>query len=275
VQSYLETEFLSGKTCAGGRLPTIAQLAAHLEVSVPTVRGVVRKLVKEGKLETVQGRGTFIQKSEQKNNKALVIGTMLGAFQFSPSWSQEVYLGAVHMAATMRRNISVMPILSFDDDLKVISELQKQMDHIDMLLHFGLYSENSEIRKASGNLVSAYEDAGKPTVSINPSSVDATANFVAANYYESANHLGRAWYETGRRNIYFLLTGGNPTTISPQLVQAGFINGCRENMDSNVSFRAIRVSAEDVVTDPAFEKDIQVAVQNILAESGPAPDAII
>jgi GntR family transcriptional repressor for pyruvate dehydrogenase complex len=60
VLKYLRAMLMAGKMRPGDRLPTVAELAAQLEVGLSSVREAYRLLESEGILEVTQGRGTFV-----------------------------------------------------------------------------------------------------------------------------------------------------------------------------------------------------------------------
>jgi GntR family transcriptional regulator len=71
VRDYIQQRIDSGRWRSGARIPREKDLCRELAVSRITVREAMRTLVSEGKLERVQGRGTFVssRKLEQRLNK--------------------------------------------------------------------------------------------------------------------------------------------------------------------------------------------------------------
>ena len=261
VQDYLKREFLFADR-EEARLPTIKNIAAHLNVSHSTVRSVVRKFVAEGQLQTTQGRGTFLKARGKKNGVPLLLGTNMMTFNpnHAPNWSETIYLGAMRMAATMPRDISLMPVMSAASASpeKIQQELLKRMDQIDMLMLFPL-ENNERVRRV-------YEEAGKPVVEINPTAIDATANFVSSDYFEAGVRVGKAWYETGRRNILFIGNPSSSVSVSSHLLLVGLADGCRRDLDPEVRFRV--VPAND-------ETEVRETLYRLLRDGSPAPDAIL
>ncbi len=73
VAQRLRHEVLAGRWPVGARIPTEPELAAELQVSVPTVRGGVAMLVAEGMLEVKQGSGTRVRKWWESGSMELLV----------------------------------------------------------------------------------------------------------------------------------------------------------------------------------------------------------
>ena len=71
VREYIQDEIDSSRWGPGTMIPREQDLCRELKVSRITVREAMRILVHEGKLERIQGRGTFVcsRKLEQRLNK--------------------------------------------------------------------------------------------------------------------------------------------------------------------------------------------------------------
>jgi len=274
VLDYIEREFLAKANRLSGkeaRLPTAEDLASHLGVSTRTVQKVVAKLAKEGVLETVQGRGTFIRKAKEAPRRALIIGTNMLAFNpdhcinQSLNWSETIYLGAVRMAAAMRRNISVMPVeaSSFQElearAEQVFRELLRQIEQIDMLMLFG--------DKNNDKLCRAYEEAGKPVVTINPPNIGATSNFVSSDYFGAGYRVGRALYKAGRRRFVYIAP--LHFVVSQNLLRHGFATGCQRDLDPEVKFLCLPSTPDGMIS-----QELRDEVERLFSKSGFRPDAI-
>jgi len=60
IQEYFADEIESGELVPGEQIPSERELAEHFGVSRMTVRQALTTLVLEGRLERIQGRGTFV-----------------------------------------------------------------------------------------------------------------------------------------------------------------------------------------------------------------------
>jgi GntR family transcriptional regulator len=71
VRDYIEERIDSSRWGPGAMIPREKDLCRELDVSRITVREAMKMLVRDGKLERVQGRGTFVssRKLEQRLNK--------------------------------------------------------------------------------------------------------------------------------------------------------------------------------------------------------------
>lgn len=61
IAAELRADIAAGRFAPGARLPNESQLAGRFEVHRHTLRQAVRRLVHEGHLRVVQGRGTFVR----------------------------------------------------------------------------------------------------------------------------------------------------------------------------------------------------------------------
>ncbi|HWL53412.1 MAG TPA: LacI family DNA-binding transcriptional regulator [Chthoniobacteraceae bacterium] len=252
VHAYLEQEFLSGGV-EGTRLPTIRAMAKHLNVSSPTVQSVVQKFVSEGQLEAVQGRGIFVKGVRPKARKTpLVVASNLMVFDpgQGPNWSETIYMGALRMASRMNQGMTFMPLsdsgavhsreASQPSQEKIHEQLLLRMDQIDMLMLFRV-DECQKIR-------SAYEEAGKPVVDINPISAVSTTNFVSADFFGGSERVGKAFYQTGRRNLLFVGPYTDPRP-SMRLYLMGLMSGVRWGIDPDVQVRILQALAFDRIEE--------------------------
>jgi GntR family transcriptional regulator len=79
IVEQIENMLVSGELKDGDQLPTVRQLAKHLEVNFNTVARAYRVLDEAGMLTTQQGRGTYIldnrtnQENEEKKKEMLLI----------------------------------------------------------------------------------------------------------------------------------------------------------------------------------------------------------
>lgn len=60
IRDYIMEKIDSGEWAVGTMIPTEMQLCEQFDVSRPTVRAALMKLVKEGHLKRVKGKGTFV-----------------------------------------------------------------------------------------------------------------------------------------------------------------------------------------------------------------------
>ncbi len=263
VRNYLEKEFLVSGKKAGCRLPAVESLAGHLEVSVSTVRAVIRKLAHEGYLETQAGLGTFVKKAEKGGNHPLLIASNILTLDRSrlPNWTESIYLAVMRAASTVPNGISLMPVVPHKDDEGELlhAELINKIDNVDMVMLFA--SPNRD------KVHTAYEAAGKPVVDINPQFLNATANFVSTDFYGAGRKIGEAWHATGRRRILYITTLPLSGSTSAELSYAGLAAGVRVHSDPAVEICAVSVVG-------AAESDGAQAIMETLQIRKFIPDAV-
>lgn len=66
VINQIKHSVASGMLATGARLPSVRKLAAELVVNPNTIARAYQELEREGIISTVQGRGTFVAKTQQK-----------------------------------------------------------------------------------------------------------------------------------------------------------------------------------------------------------------
>lgn len=66
LEQLIRSEIVSGRWPPGTRLPTIAALATKFGLARVTVREALGRLVRDGSLRAVQGKGTFVSKTHPK-----------------------------------------------------------------------------------------------------------------------------------------------------------------------------------------------------------------
>ena len=62
---HIKSDILSGVLAAGEKLPSKRALAAHLEVSVITVKNAYEQLIAEGYICGVEKRGYYVMRIDQ------------------------------------------------------------------------------------------------------------------------------------------------------------------------------------------------------------------
>ena len=73
IQSQIKAQILSGDIKPGEMLPSIRTLAKEIKVSIITTKRAYEELEKEGFLETVQGKGTFVSEKNQDRIKEITM----------------------------------------------------------------------------------------------------------------------------------------------------------------------------------------------------------
>lgn len=73
IQSQIKSQILAGDIKPGEMLPSIRNLAKEIKVSIITTKRAYEELEKEGFLETVQGKGTFISNKNKERMKEIAM----------------------------------------------------------------------------------------------------------------------------------------------------------------------------------------------------------
>ena len=64
IAEQMKAQILSGEIPAGEQLPSIRTLAKDLHISVITTKRAYEELEREGFVETMQGRGTYVAQQD-------------------------------------------------------------------------------------------------------------------------------------------------------------------------------------------------------------------
>src|ERR1051325_12232834 len=123
VEQYLEAEFSRPHVKGGTRLPTIRQLATHLNVSPTTVNAVFQKLAKDGHIHTRGKAGTFLIAVPRRKNEhlSIAVGAPLGEDAASDAWVSQIGFGVFRAAVRANTPITLFGLpssLNYKSDLK-------------------------------------------------------------------------------------------------------------------------------------------------------------
>src|ERR1051326_3621444 len=260
VMEYLLAEFDRPELKEGSRLPTIRDLSVRLSVSQPTVHGVLQRLVKQGRVRTVAGSGTFLMYPRQKPSDHLnvALSLPLPTGQVNHFWSHRIGAAIMFAVCQSERRIKLVPLpRHVTSEEATFRKLLEERNQVDALILFPL-EHDEEVRRA-------YEEAGKPVVDINPPSAGATANFVSTDYFGAGRQLATVWQRTGRKRMALL--GNRLSTVSEHLRCAGFLAALGPHLGQDVSVR--------VIESTSIEEEAAVqAVRPLLTDRATAPDAI-
>ena len=73
IQTQIKSQILNGNLKSGEGLPSIRNLSKELKVSIITTKRAYEELEKEGFIETVTGKGTFVSKQNTERLKEITL----------------------------------------------------------------------------------------------------------------------------------------------------------------------------------------------------------
>lgn len=76
IESQIKSQILNGTLNSGDPLPSIRGLAKELKVSIITTKRAYEELEKEGFIETVVGKGTFVSGTNTERLKEAALAEM-------------------------------------------------------------------------------------------------------------------------------------------------------------------------------------------------------
>ena len=100
IKNQIRTQIVDGTLQGGDTLPSIRSLAKELKVSIITVKRAYEDLEKEGLLETIVGKGTFIS----SKNKEILRDVMMYEIE---SKLEEIIKQAKIIGITLEEGIEI------------------------------------------------------------------------------------------------------------------------------------------------------------------------
>ena len=73
IQTQIKSQILNGSLTPGEGLPSIRNLAKELKVSIITTKRAYEELEKEGFIETIVGKGTFVSHQNTERLKEITL----------------------------------------------------------------------------------------------------------------------------------------------------------------------------------------------------------
>ncbi len=267
VEHFL-SRFLSQKGWKeGSRLPTNRELAARLKVSVPTVRAALEKLSHEGRIRSRSGSGTFL--ASARGGQGGEIHALVCCFGVTEKardvWASPIYSGIFQAAGQQEPPVALRSLASETEPEHLVERILEMRKKADGLILFPAIFRPGEVRD---RVLRAFEEEGKPVVSLNPTVATETANFVSADYFDSSRQLGEAWRKAGRKRVLMLVHSlfGNSASAHQRFL--GLEIGLAPSV---LEGRSVRLMDSGGYTEmQGFETG-----KRILASEKPLPDAIL
>lgn len=104
IETQIKNQILNGNIKSGDPLPSIRSLAKELKVSIITTKRAYEELEKEGFIETVVGKGTFVSGANSERLKEAAMAEM-------ESRLEEVIISAKTLGLTLDECIEIFKSL--------------------------------------------------------------------------------------------------------------------------------------------------------------------
>lgn len=104
IETQIKNQILNGNIKAGNPLPSIRSLAKELKVSIITTKRAYEELEKEGFIETVVGKGTFVSGANSERLKEAAMAEM-------ESKLEDVIISAKSLGLTLDECIEIFKSL--------------------------------------------------------------------------------------------------------------------------------------------------------------------
>ncbi len=224
VYEGLKERLSSGEWSTGQRLPSEWELARQYGVAYMTVRQAVAKLVQEGILHRVRGRGTFV--SETSPNSQSVLGIVLpaGWHRIDPFYFPPLVCGFVDCAAEHGYKVLTASRAEPVSEFQHLRELKVKA--VACIL----------IEQSDTEEIEALADYGLTVLAINHYSGRRRIGWVAPDNMGGMRAATRYLLELGHRDVLFL--AGPDNNIDARERLRGFRTAWRD-MGLTVSPRAI------------------------------------
>ena len=115
IQNQIKTQILNGTLAPGEGLPSIRNLAKELKVSIITSKRAYEELEKEGFVETVTGKGTFVAKQNTERMKEIMLYEIENKLE-------EIIKQAKSVGVTLEEGIEIRK-LGFQNEIFILNLL--------------------------------------------------------------------------------------------------------------------------------------------------------
>ncbi|HWL51071.1 MAG TPA: substrate-binding domain-containing protein [Chthoniobacteraceae bacterium] len=249
---------------SGERLPSPRQIAAELQVSEGTVRGVIRKWLNEGRLRSRQGSGIFICEAPQ-SERVLRIGSNVrsGSSPDQHQWGDLIHLNVLEAILELGPGKSFASLYSASEEIDALSSeaVARRCLHLDGII-LRMTDPHSQA------IIRFCQEHKKPFVSLNPMDDDTVSNFVGLGHFTSFYRTSRALRDAGRRRFAVLISPALERSAAIRQRLSGFMNGIGAAMGDTVEVR--------IITCAGFkEPDGYEATRKLWLKGAFAPDAIL
>jgi DNA-binding LacI/PurR family transcriptional regulator len=263
ILAYFRSELRRQEARDGARVPSVRAVAKHFGVSNATVQRVFRELKRDAVIRTEIGRGTFFAAAAKSSLHRLRI-----AFNIPPkldpheTWGSRINEEILRAASLLEQPLDLQPFPAHQFEESVAAEaLEQHLGPVDGVLLYATERAEAIVDYCGRN--------GKPIVSINPPRVGVTVDFVSPDYFDASLRIGRAWRETGRRNIVFLDQAGFENRASSLLRWAGLSSGLGGEF-----LRGANASVQVVEAKSSLEEHGYEAMRRYLKTTTRRPDAV-
>lgn len=257
VLGYLNDTFIEAEVHTGTRLPTAHELSESLDVGISTVQKVYQKLVQEGALEAIPGRGTFVARQRKGNRIALSFGSV--GDLATEVWQSRIAAAIVQDGDSLGIPQEIIPFHPGDEGStgEFLAEKFASVDGAILFPHPDLEA-----------LIQNARDAEIPWVTLHPVKSQDTADFVSPDYISGCKLIGKASFASGRKRI--ALVQAHPAggaSASNFLRSAGLLDAIGPRLGDEVKLRIFDANTASYQTG-------REAAANLFSKDGFQPDLV-
>ncbi len=266
VEQFLRDYFEKRELTGGDRLPSSRAIASQIGISEGTVRNVVSRWEREGKLEARHGSGTYVRKTSGQIEKFRVgVNTRSDvASEGNPDeWFRRIIQSATEYIMEQGPRISFASLYSVHEDIDSLpaKEVEERCAELDgLILTFG--DVHSPI------IIDHCRRLGKPYVMMNTLRYCETVNFVATDTFSAYQRAGAALKACGRKRFALFIYPGADKSPSMAHRVAGLSAGIGNPLGGEITLRMINCGG-------MWEKHAVRAISQLLDQEGYLPDAML
>ena len=240
------------------RLPSIRQLAAHLDVSMATVQNVYSSLASEGRVTSAAKRGSFYHsRTAGRNGETLHIGL---AFVWDEdarhAWENSIYAGILDASLACGKMVNFSRFSSTKEGLADVRKAHMAGRLDGMVILPGCILQPLTELCTTLNI---------PVAFLLPESLTSVSNFVCPDVLTVASQIAGAFIEAGRQRLAFVEYVVNDNKAYYALYRAGFLQGILDRKKSLDGFVHIALESDDT----------RVADISRILQSPQRPDAML
>lgn len=265
VEQFLQTLFEGNSLAGGDRLPSSRAIAQQIGISEGTVRNVVSRWEREGKLEARHGSGTYVRNAVSRPDKLCIsLNVRLDTIRSNSAegWFQSIFQGVTKYMMEQGPRISLTSFYSAHENIDALSSkeiLDRCVDLDGIILTSG--DAHSPL------IVDYFRKEKKPYVVMNALNYCDTANFVTTNTFAAYQRAGAALQKCGRKRFALFIYPSAAKSASMAHRVAGLCTGIGDALGREATLRVIDCGG-------MREEHAITPLSRLIDEEGYLPDAM-
>jgi GntR family transcriptional regulator of arabinose operon len=257
ILDHLCAEIFSGRLAPGDALPTEAEMAVNLGISRGTIRHALNKLVQDGAIYRVQGRGTFVSTVQQRQARQQIDVFALIAPELREGFYPSLVHGFEQTSATIRHQVLVGSSgneTGRQGDL-VLQMIDRCVGGVALVPTTTAVTPAYQVRQLQKNQI--------PVVFCHRNVEGVSAPCVTWSGHEVGRQAGVALVQNGHRHLGWLFNQNRRTPLANDY-ENGLRAAIAEFGDSEARFSAIEYRSSEIGTSAS--EAIKVALEKLWSD---------